>query len=180
MDKPLPLWPDAPRLLPAWPRPERAYLPGHGTHPRHDPRTVPPPPLPTAPPEGHGTECPPYRYGIDLYHEGFAWEAHEAWESIWTTLAPDDPARHFLQGLIFLAAACLKVRTDRHRGARRHTRLALDRFHQTPDTCARHWGLDLPQLIQDTEAFLLALQSTPPRTPSQLPPSAPKLRLHHL
>ena len=27
--------------------------------------------------------CRPYLYGIDLFNDGYYWEAHEVWEGLW-------------------------------------------------------------------------------------------------
>lgn len=48
--------------------------------------------------------------GIARFNEGDFFEAHEAWEREWRNAA-DSPEKHFLQGMIMIAAAlyhCLK------------------------------------------------------------------------
>jgi hypothetical protein len=42
--------------------------------------------------------------GVRLFDAGAHWHAHEAWERAWR--ADRNPDRHFLKGLIQLAAAC--------------------------------------------------------------------------
>ena len=117
-----PVWPDAPRVGPARPFPAYAFVPGRTPRPPEpegEPRHVPP---------ERWREDPAYLFGIDLYHAGYLWEAHEQWEGIWKASA-DDTQRHFLQGLIQLAAALLKLRMGNARGAgklaaRAHAHLA--------------------------------------------------------
>ena len=98
--------------------PAYAYVPGEGPHPTRDP-------------EGHsyGTsdDAPDplaFEWGVDLYHHGYLWEAHEAWEPLWRATDGDD--RAFLAGLIQCAAACLQLRCGQRRGAKRLSRRALD------------------------------------------------------
>ena len=40
----------------------------------------------------------------------FYWEAHEVWEGFWNTLGRTTPEARFVQGLIHLAAAAVKIR----------------------------------------------------------------------
>jgi len=57
-----------------------------------------------------------FLFGIDLYHAGYLWEAHEQWESTWR--ASTDPVqREFLQGLVQIAASLLKARMGNAQGA---------------------------------------------------------------
>jgi len=105
-----PIWPDAPRYGPQGPLPSTAVVPG---------RTPRPPELPPLPPEQA------FPRGIDLYHAGFLWEAHEQWESVWR--ASSDPVqRDFLQGLVQIAASVLKARSGNARGAAKLARRARE------------------------------------------------------
>jgi hypothetical protein len=75
-------------------------------------RTARPPDTPPLAPEDA------FLRGIDLYHAGFLWEAHEQWESVWR--ATEDPERRdFLQGLVQIAASVLKSRMGNARGAKK-------------------------------------------------------------
>ena len=67
---------------------------------------------------------PQWLYALDLFNEGFYWESHEAWEAFWHALGRPNPEAKFVQGLIHLAAACVKIREGRPEGARRHTQRA--------------------------------------------------------
>ena len=106
-----PIWPDAPRYGPDEPFPPYRFLPGAELHPH-----------PARDEAGHsyGVERAPrpddFRRGVDLYHAGYLWEAHEAWESLWKE-SHDPVRRDFLQGLIQLAAALIKAHVGRARGA---------------------------------------------------------------
>jgi len=132
-----PVWADAPRLAPARSFPPRAFVPGRTPRPpesEHEPRHVPP---------ERWRDDEAYLFGIDLYHAGYLWEAHEQWEGIWKASA-DETQRHFLQGLIQLAAALLKLRTDNARGARKLAARAQGHLARVPGE--RYMGLALAPL----------------------------------
>jgi predicted metal-dependent hydrolase len=65
-------------------------------------------------------------YALDLFNAGFYWEAHEAWESFWNAFGRTTPEAQFVQGLIHLAAACVKVREGKPMGVSRHTKRARE------------------------------------------------------
>jgi uncharacterized protein len=124
--------------------PPYSYVPGHEhPHPVTDPRghlyghthSAPIPSeslaqLPTEPASRRQAlaallaTTPLWLYALDLFNEGFYWESHEAWESFWHALGRTTPEAQFVQGLIHLAAACVKIREGRPEGVRRHTQRA--------------------------------------------------------
>ncbi len=65
-------------------------------------------------------------YALDLFNAGFYWEAHEAWEGFWHPLGRATPAARFVQGLIHLAAACVKIREGKPAGVKSHTQRARE------------------------------------------------------
>jgi hypothetical protein len=65
-------------------------------------------------------------YALALFNAGFYWEAHEAWEGFWNALGRTTPEAQFVQGLIHLAAACVKVREGKPAGVSRHTKRARE------------------------------------------------------
>lgn len=138
-----------PRYAPAIPLPPYAYIPGHDLpHPVNDPRghlygqkdQLHEPPIcptvlsslpgePTA--RRHALAAalaadPRWLHALDLFNEGFYWESHEAWESFWHALGRTTPEALFAQGLIHLAAACVKVREGKPNGVARHTQRARE------------------------------------------------------
>jgi hypothetical protein len=40
-------------------------------------------PKPSIDQEQDWHECLPYLWGIDLFNNGYYWEAHETWEAVW-------------------------------------------------------------------------------------------------
>lgn len=99
--------------------PERAFVPGATARPDPDwlhariPEPVP-----------HNLDrllgCDAFRYGLDLYHAAFFWEAHEVWEELWQ-VARKQPGRsteaRALQVLIQITAAALQLRMGKPEGA---------------------------------------------------------------
>lgn len=111
--------------LSATPLPPYRFVPGRNPHP-------------TAHPEGHSYHPPgepepdvawvapedwrqsdAYLYGCDLYNHAYWWEAHEAWEGLWQVCDKKAPQGLFLQGLIQVAAAHLKLYVGHERGVAR-------------------------------------------------------------
>lgn len=54
-----------------------------------------------------------FRAGLRYHYAGYHWEAHEAWEPVWQALPPNSAERQFVQALIQLANAELKLRMKR-------------------------------------------------------------------
>jgi hypothetical protein len=69
---------------------------------------------------------PDWLYALDLFNEGYAWEAHAAWEHFWHALGRITPEARFVQGLIHLAAACVKIREGKPAGVSTHTQRARE------------------------------------------------------
>jgi len=69
---------------------------------------------------------PRWLHALDLFNEGFSWEAHEAWEQFWHALGRTTPEARFVQGLIHLAAAAVKIREGKPAGVTKHTQRARE------------------------------------------------------
>jgi hypothetical protein len=96
--------------------PAAPFLPGGG-RPRPAP-FVPPPGVPGWPVVPLHRD-PAFREGVDLYHLGYWWEAHERWEATWRRAPRPDPVHALLRGAILLAASHLKRVQGRPDGAAR-------------------------------------------------------------
>jgi hypothetical protein len=83
-------------------------------------------PHPTRDPAGHSFaeseppslagawhDCEAFRFGRDLLANGYAWEAHEAWEDVWRSLPSGSAERDLVQALILRAAAAFHEREGR-------------------------------------------------------------------
>ncbi|MCB1343454.1 MAG: DUF309 domain-containing protein [Pseudooceanicola sp.] len=60
-----------------------------------------------------------WRAGWHFIEGGFFWEAHEVLEPVWLALPPNAPERRFVQGVIQIANAALKLKMGRARAALR-------------------------------------------------------------
>jgi hypothetical protein len=136
----------SPRYAPDIELPPYSYVPGHELpHPVNDPAGhlygvphEPPIPaaelalLPTEPASRRRALAatlaanPRWLYALDLFNAGFYWEAHEAWESFWNAFGRTTPEALFIQGLIHLAAAAVKIREGKPAGVSRHTKRARE------------------------------------------------------
>ncbi|QQR80200.1 MAG: DUF309 domain-containing protein [Deltaproteobacteria bacterium] len=165
--EPSPLWPIAPRYS-SRPFPPYRFTPGLNKHP-------------TALPEGHSyghdianeikTHMPisdwkkndVYLYGIDLYHQGYLWESHEAWEALWHLTKKTDAEGQFLQGLIQNSAALLKIHLKQWAPARHLSHEAWERLCAVLDSAAciepknQFMGIDLEKLLQGMQSYYKSL-----------------------
>jgi hypothetical protein len=150
------------RLCPQLSLPPYRYLPGKNLHPG----------------EGHLPELgsQAYAYGIDLYHAGFFFEAHEAWEPLWLALPKGDLKWTFLLGLIQNTAAQLKMVTGQWGPARQLSQRALHYLELVRCHQGTYMGLDLTRLVTDMLVYYEPLwQSIRPTAPQV---NMPALRLH--
>ena len=84
----------------ARPLPASRHVPGRGPRPEGGP----------------GDDA--FRHGVDLFNNGYWWEAHEAWEAVWMGLAPNSAQRHGIQAMIQVANCFLKIAMGQGRAAR--------------------------------------------------------------
>lgn len=138
-----------PRYAPAISLPPYAYVPGHGLpHPVTDPRghshtactqdgrvLAQPALLAHLPTDMISRRRiltatlaadPQWLSALDLFNGGWYWEAHEAWEGLWHALGRSTPEARFVQGLIHLAAAAVKIREGKPAGVSGHTQRARE------------------------------------------------------
>lgn len=86
-----------------------------------------------------------YLRGVDLFNDGYYWEAHEAWEPLWHALGRRGPGADAIKGLIKLAAAGVKVREGQRHGVVTHARRAAELFESVG---GRMFGLDLDAMAR--------------------------------
>ncbi|MCR9122384.1 MAG: DUF309 domain-containing protein [Phyllobacteriaceae bacterium] len=72
---------------------------------------------------GMGAEAlaasPAFIAGMDFFENGFFWEAHEVWEAVWMACPPNSAEHRFVQALIQLANAELKLAMEKPKAATR-------------------------------------------------------------
>jgi hypothetical protein len=155
--------PPSPSAAPARLAPERllppyTYVPGRAPHPITDPAG-----------HSHGCDevevsfsadqwelCEEYRFGFDLFDNGFYWESHEAWEAAWHAVGRRGWVADHLKALIKLAAAMVKHKEGRPEGVARHARRAIELFSNNQENhgdqiCGTSMPLciELAQYIRD-------------------------------
>jgi hypothetical protein len=158
-----------PRFLPDVPLPPYGHVPGRTPHPVSDPRghSFGQAPEPAAAPDPDDwAGCRAYLRGLDLFHGGCYWEAHEVWESLWHACGRTGRTADFLKGLIKLAAAGVKVREGRPAGVAGHARAAADLFRRVGRPEERLFGLRLADLIRFAEGVAA-------QPPTSADPAAP-------
>lgn len=123
----------SPRHAPASELPPYSYVPGHDLpHPVNDPAghlyAAEEAPREHELPISASTLAsnPRWLYATDLFNAGFYWEGHEVWEGFWHAFGRTSPEAKFIQGLIHLAAACVKIRQGKPAGVARHTKRARE------------------------------------------------------
>jgi predicted metal-dependent hydrolase len=95
--------------------------------------------------------------GIALFNSGHPWEAHEAWEEIWTQ-DRHGPDSGFWKGLIQVAAGCVHFGRRNRRGTVNKWRGGLRLLQPyRPE----HLGVELNSLCSAVEAGLAAFEASP-------------------
>ncbi len=148
------------------PLPAYRHVPGRTPHPIRDPRGHSYRPAGEAeadlPDLNHtvALDLEEFRYGVDLFNEGYWWECHEVMEQFWHASGMGTAAGHTLQAIIQCAAAHLKAATDQPGGARKLFIMAENHVHQAEGV---NLGLDLIGMLADTGAFIFGDTQIPAR-----------------
>ncbi|MEJ2760214.1 MAG: DUF309 domain-containing protein [Gammaproteobacteria bacterium] len=143
--------------------PAYRFIPGRSPHPTRDPAGhsygKEAAALPAFDPEAW-RDCEPYLHGVDLFNHGYWWEAHEAWEACWIAAGKTSPTGLFLQGLIQVAAACLK----KHQGYDDAALiLAGDGLAKFPDRVLTLLGIDTASFKSALQDFFAGKSAEQPR-----------------
>jgi hypothetical protein len=98
-----------------------------------------------------------YLFGIDLYNYHYYWEAHEAWEGLWIASVKNSSEHRFLQGLIKVGAALLKIRMAEYEiqdliGARNLARSGINLLSKVGIN--QFMGLDIPKFLESYQDFV--------------------------
>jgi predicted metal-dependent hydrolase len=151
------------RFVPGRALPAYAFVPGRHPHPESDPA-------------GHSfglarahvaavdarnwQSSEAYVFGLDLFNQGYYWEAHVEFEALWHAAGRHGPTADFLKGLIRLAAAGVKHRAENARGVRSHAEKAAELWREVKRGLAegqeRFLGLHVRELIEVAERVCLA------------------------
>lgn len=107
-----------------FPRPPYAHIPGRNS--RHDPAVFQAvkAATPSETKAASAVDNPAWRFGLELFAEGFYWECHEVLEPVWLGARPNSREREVVQAVIQLANARLKLVMDRPKAAARLAEIA--------------------------------------------------------
>lgn len=98
----------------------------------------------------------PYLQGVDLFNRFYFWEAHEAWEPLWTSYPPEADPAQFIQGLINMTALFLKLHLREIASAGRLWKTASVQLGQF--TGKKMMGIDVNQFLKEVEKYLLRIK----------------------
>ena len=133
------------------PFPAYRFVPGKTPHPTRDPHGhsygVTEVQLGSFDPDDWPA-CSRYLYGIDLFNYDYWWEAHEAWEAVWRAAGRQSTTGLFIQGLIQIAVARLKL----HQGFRAPAqRLAGEGLAKIPRLDGAYLGINVAEFRLEVE-----------------------------
>lgn len=161
----MPLKPDFPRYS-TLALPKRPFMPGRDPHPRDDPERAHLPEFPRDSCEFDASawgESVQYLYAVDLFNNGFWWEAHEVIEGLWLAVGQSTPVGSFLQGLIQVSVALLKKSQESLPAARRLADRGLSRMRSSGGNGEGvSLGIEVNAFAEGIEAFLAGRQPEPP------------------
>ena len=80
-----------------------------------------------------------HHWAVDLFNNGYYWEAHEAWEGLWHAYGRSGAKADFVKGLIKLSAAGVKAREGNAAGVNRHAQRAVDLFRGVAEDATTDW-----------------------------------------
>src|SRR5271156_2586866 len=95
--------------------------------------------------------------GLQHYHAGEFFAAHESWESVWMVAL--EPEKMFLQGLIQVTAAFHHLQRNNPLGTALLLKAALARLEPYP---AHFGGISIDMLCDDIREWLQALDAGAP------------------
>ena len=136
------------------------FVPGLNPHPLRDPkghsyRTVRSGAYPDWTPD-RWEKLEPYLKGVDLFNRFYFWEAHEAWEPLWTSYPPEAEPAQFIQGLINVTASFLKLHMQENAATERLWSAASI---QLGPFIGKEWmGIDVNQFLKEAETYLLPVK----------------------
>ena len=88
--------------------------------------------------------------GLYYFRSGYFWEAHELFEPVWMALGEGSDDRRFLQALIQLANAQLKIKMQRPKAAKRLCMIVRDLL--TTLAATRLMGQEISKIVECLEA----------------------------
>lgn len=94
-----------------------------------------------------------YLYSIDLFNHGFWWEAHERLKNLCIGAGKESQTGFFIQGLIQVSAALLKLSMEEAEAADILAKLGIENLQQEETT---YLGIEVTTLIREVQESLRA------------------------
>ena len=101
-----------------------------------------------------------YLYCIDLFNNGFWWEAHERLKYTSMAAGQDSETNHFIRGLIQIAAALLKHFMGEEGGAQTLAKMGIETLRKKEGIFL---GIDITTLTDQVEECLKSAEGKYPR-----------------
>ncbi len=101
----------------------------------------------------------PWLRGVDLFNHFYFWEAHEAWETLWREAPGNSDSKLFLQGLIQVTAALLKVHLRSVEGAVRLSTTGIEKLTSVSARNPSFMGLDVVGTTTKMRTYFSPLSS---------------------
>ncbi len=133
--------------------PKRRYMPGQSLHPDKDPQGSHIPEIPSSTIKFSAEswqKSEKYLYAIDLFNYQYFWEAHEVLEGLWVDVGRETQTGIFVQGIIQVSAALLKIQFS-HKGA---LRLAGKGLLKLNSKSGVFLGIRVDSFTEKVESFL--------------------------
>ncbi|MFO1518346.1 MAG: DUF309 domain-containing protein [bacterium] len=162
-----------PRYASSLPFPAYRYIPGRGMKKEEPRRDIPKIEIEILDSQ-NWRENTAYLYGMDLYHQGYYYEAHEVWEELWHAVGHETTVGLYLKALIQNAAAQLKLAMGELEPARRLSLKAKDLLEQVQRSLTRDsetWmGLSFSSFLEEMEHHYSPLWKKDFQAKRSLPP----------
>jgi len=100
-----------------------------------------------------------YLYAIDLFNYGYYWEVHEFLELIWNKKGKKSPIGIFIQGIIQISVALLKMQQLNLNGLKLLTAKALPNITSQSGI---YLGINIGKFVEQINAFVNGESKTPP------------------
>ncbi|MDE1920807.1 MAG: DUF309 domain-containing protein [Candidatus Omnitrophica bacterium] len=98
-----------------------------------------------------------YLYGVDLYNNGYWWEAHEAFEERWRVVDKGNIGRDYLQGLIKISGAFIKWHLRKLEGSNILYKEGIAHLLKVMEKQECYMGLHLSKYIVKLEDYFTVI-----------------------
>jgi len=97
-----------------------------------------------------------FEKGIELFNKGMFFEAHEEWEELWHS-TDESPEKHFIQGMIMVAAAMHHYKKKEYKGTEKLLGKAIKILEENKNAKV---PVDKEAFLRDTASFYEGFKSS--------------------